>query len=318
MDTTSSIIAAYYHERPRKSSAPPTSYRSSARTSTSSTSTGSSVQRRSTRLSDGSGFSSAPPSRRTSETSVPLTYIREGDEHSHYSSSSSSGVSVLHPLTPVGGEIDLSTQIWSSDRECFEPSRFSTKPASRSAARVSSLTSMSDKASSIRLPPKKSGSSISVSSLTASVGSHATHRTAQQSVTGPPRSPLPRPLRLPQESNSKSTPASGLDMMGAGRPRAGKPSSLARVQRARTVSTPSTSHSGSSLNMSLTAPPQPAVPSVAATTPTTASSTSSDRLKPRIGTGMAYRTGSTPRPSLLRVPSSSALRTAATTGTTRG
>lgn len=270
--------------REGRPSQPPTSW---PRASTSSTSSYGS----NSRLSNGSSVLSSS-SRRTSDT---LSHIREHDgEHERDDAgfatpSTASDSSMAMPLTPVN---DDDGRQWES-RKTPAPLRI---PSNKS----------------LRAPPPSKPSSSSMPfprERTTSMSSNGSLSKSALSVS--PTSPaIPRPLRLPQTQTSRLKPKSSTSSLRA------PTTSLRNMSSNASLSSSVRSASTAKL-------PKPAAPLPSAARsnalsepaggirPSVRAPVTPDR-KPRTGTGMVYRSASgAPRQSMMRVPSSTTLRSAA-------
>ncbi|OBZ66417.1 hypothetical protein A0H81_13704 [Grifola frondosa] len=245
-----------------------------------------------------SSMRSASSGRRAYEaiTNAPLRYIQEGEEFGMDTPSTSSTASLPMPITPIGLEEDGRGGNAATDFE--GPLKFPPKPDARSHEDAESL---------LHWP--------SSTSLPASARSSVT-----SSLSAPTRTSVPRPLRLPQSQYSLR-----YAQEAASRPPL--PSSVgsnARIPRMRTsseaphrtqeskVSVASALVKAHSDSVAFPSNPRPpSIPSTVSRSPSGGSGAGS-KLKPRTGTGMTYRTSSTPaaRPSMMRMPSSSVLRAA--------
>ncbi|RPD55273.1 hypothetical protein L226DRAFT_258595 [Lentinus tigrinus ALCF2SS1-7] len=306
-----------------RTSAPPTSWQRprlasglDRRTSTSSSlSSGSSTSALSRTFSRASVSShrSAPASynRRGLEppalTTNSLDHIREGEEPGFYTpSTSSSTASLATPITPA----DSPSQ--------SRPSMGSLG-SKRNTSKLDTLTTRA-------LNPRDVVILNSPSEL-------STGQPSPSPSTASPRSmSVPRPLRLPQTQGSIRSPS--------GEPASARTSLSSTASSSRTPSLrrmPSRLHPPSSARAVpvpvpsvASAPPQDGIafplrspakaPAVARSSSASSAPPSSSRLKPRTGTGMVYRTTpntpTTPtptpavRPSMLRMPSTTSLRSA--------
>ena len=276
-DTLTHASATLEHHQQRSttkprsaSSLPPTSWQRSPgiRSSASSTSTMQSTAfgGSSARTSNATDYSSLPPSRRTSET---LPSCEESMLES--SSSTSSASSLPMPLTPADDTPSL-----------LERPRSKT-PAKSALRKIPSTVSLRGGASS-GIPSARSRalSTSSNSSVAASVGSHAHSSVRTPSSSIPSRTPIPRPLRLPQagalQASSLSTPSVSPRSSAAS-----SPVSHPQAMRARAISGTSSIPSASKMT-------RPGVHTNSL--PASSSVPSMERPKPRTGTGMTYRTGS--------------------------
>ncbi|KIP01731.1 hypothetical protein PHLGIDRAFT_336839 [Phlebiopsis gigantea 11061_1 CR5-6] len=217
--------------------------------------------------------------------------------------SSVSGSSIALPLTPVGDD----------DSGPWTPASGKGMPAA--ARRIPSKSSLksSSAAGTLPFPRERTHSASSNGSAHASVG-HA-HNTPS---AVPRQMSAPKPLRLASQG-------SGL------KPRSSRSSLRAPSSRSLSTTTPTTPKAAAYAERERSASGgQPALPSMPTTPSRLArSSAMSDPAggampsppltpggrKPRIGAGMVYRTSgggpATPRPSMLRAPSSTNLRSAA-------
>ena len=311
--------------RTPRTSAPPTSWqrprhasgldrRTSTSSSLSSGSSASALSRTFSRVSV-SSHRSAPASynRRGLETPALTTnslgHIREGEEPGFYTpSTSSSTASLATPVTPADSPSQSRPSIGSLGSKRLPAKLDTLTTASLNARDVVILNSPSE-LSTGQPSPSPSMRSMSV----------------------------PRPLRLPQTQGSLRTPTSEASFSRAslsssagspGTPDLRRmPSRLHPPSSARPIPVPVPMPAATS------APPQDGVsfPSRSPVKPTAVTRSSSasatvpssmnksaSRLKPRTGTGMVYRTTpntpTTPtpavRPSMLRMPSSTSLRSA--------
>ncbi|KAI0700247.1 hypothetical protein C8T65DRAFT_658053 [Cerioporus squamosus] len=302
-----------------RSSAPPTSWQRprlasglDRRTSTSSSlSSGSSTSALSRTFSRTSVSShrSAPASysRRGLETPAltmtSLGHIREGDEQGFYTPSTSSSTgSLVTPITPA-------------DSPSHSRPSMGSLGSKRIPAKLDTLTAADLNSRDVVILNSPSESSTGQPSPSPST---ATARSMS----------VPRPLRLPQSQGGLRTPTSETASPRTPLSASAGPSSLRRMpsrlhppSSARAVPVPVPVPTVAS------APPQdgvvfpaqsPVRPSVVTRSSSASSASAAPKLRPRTGTGMVYRTSpntpTTPtpavRPSMLRMPSTTSLRSA--------
>ncbi|GJE96292.1 hypothetical protein PsYK624_124860 [Phanerochaete sordida] len=287
-----------------KSSQPPTAWSASR---TSAVSTLSSVPSVRSRASDTSSARSLSSYGRASDVMPSLDYIREHDVESikddagMATPSSVSGSSVAMPLTPVGDD-DAGSWTYSTGPSLSAiskmPSRSNLKTPSKTYSAPDSLP----------FPRERTQSASSNGSAHASVGHHI------PPLSAPRQASIPRPLRLPQATGLRPKGSqSSLRQPSSRTPSATPPIPIPQPDRSRSFSATATKRSLPShpppppsrlaRSSAMSDPPAPPVP-LRPITP-------ADR-KPRIGAGMVYRTGSSSsRPSMMRAPSSTTLRSAA-------
>ncbi|TFK82133.1 hypothetical protein K466DRAFT_603923 [Polyporus arcularius HHB13444] len=243
-------------------------------------------------------------------TTTSLGHIREGDEPGfHTPSTSSSTGSLVTPITPAGSPSQGRPSIGSLGYK-------------RIPAKLDTLTVADFSSHDVVILNSPSGLSTGMPSPSPST---ATARTMS----------VPRPLRLPQSHGSLRTPTSEAASPRTSLSSSAGPSSAPSLRRM-----PSRLHPPSSTRAvpvpvpvpvyvptvtSASAPDgiafpsrSPLKPSLVTRSTSASSASSATKLKPRTGTGMVYRTTpntpTTPtpavRPSMLRMPSTTSLRSA--------
>ncbi|EMD37234.1 hypothetical protein CERSUDRAFT_95490 [Gelatoporia subvermispora B] len=285
------------------------------RTSSSSVASSAGLRSRSSVSSLRSASSAAP---RTG-VRFPLGHINEREEALETASETSS---LSMPVTPSASAAAVPPRLRKASAE-------SSVRAPYAAPRLRKSSAESSVHSPLRL--RKSSAESSAHSPLDSSNRSDGHAQDQLGASPALRASVPRPLRLPQAQASgryHSTPARPSQPPSSYAPAPGPQRTrtysggLQRPQHhappaspvpARAESAPSTKPEFSpvsSSSASATSSPSISSPAHSASLPSLA------RQKPRTGTGMAYRTSSNPtlRPTMMRMPSSSALRASATKG----
>lgn len=325
-ETLKSVSSTLEKHTKTRATVPPTSWtHSSLRNSTrSSTSTDSFVSGGSAASARTSASSVASSSRRTSETTkLVLDHIREHEETSQETSSSASTSSLPMPMTPAD-DFTSNEHSWSTTPR---------KEPGKNGSSISSISSI--KTQTVRripsgIPPP---GGIGVRTRTTSTSSNSSQYAHAPPMSAPAtgRTPIPRPLRLPQASSSINSSQSTPNTPRAGIVRSNSEghalSRHAGASRVRSTSgglrgsNPPVSSGLSSIPSTpsvsrLARPSMPSLKQRSTSTPVPISGAVvgagagvGERPKPRTGTGMVYRNSSrstssvrSPQGSILRPP----------------